>query len=411
MQYTIYKRKRSDGPKTGYRPYTVEFVNPLTGKTQKRSLRTTRKQLAYARFQRDVKPELEQLDEVAAGLAPRSILQRSKDLPSILAEYLDYLIGKNSKPKSVRDQKQRLTDALEYLGCRTILGLQRDGHSKGSKFLAGLLRKGKSPRTRDHYRDALVAFGNWLVETERLETNPFGKLKRIATEADKTKNRVGLTENEVESLCAASKVRGVANYCATHRKRPEMVLRDLRARGEERSRLFFFLAYTGIRKGAAKALRWGDVDLDADRPTVRLSAKSAKNKKTTILPLLPEVVEMLREQRNFQIKQSGKVPTAKTAIFRFPANLLEQIRKDAIYAGICDESFKTDDGLDLDIHALRHSYCSILARRGVPLLTAQKLMTHSQPHLTANIYNQSSADDLGATLDQYFGPASKRNLA
>ena len=141
---------------------------------------------------------------------------------------------------------------------------------------------------------------------------------------------------------------------------------------------------------------------------LRLSAKSAKNKKTTILPLLPEVVEMLREQRNFQIKQSGKVPTAKTAIFRFPRMLLEQIRKDAIYAGICDENYKTDDGLDLDIHALRHSFCTILARRGVPLQQAQKLMTHSQPHLTANIYNQTNVDDLADTLSHYFGPAKQR---
>jgi site-specific recombinase XerD len=78
---------------------------------------------------------------------------------------------------------------------------------------------------------------------------------------------------------------------------------------------------------------------------------------------------------------------------------------DAIYARICGENFNTGDGLDLDIHALSHSYCSILAGQGVALLTAQKLMTHSQPHLTADIYNQSSADDLGATLDQYIGPA------
>jgi hypothetical protein len=44
----------------------------------------------------------------------------------------------------------------------------------------------------------------------------------------------------------------------------------------------------------------------------------------------------------------------------------------------------------------------------VPLQQAQKLMTHSQPHLTANIYNQTNVDDLADTLSHYFGPAKQR---
>ena len=65
----------------------------------------------------------------------------------------------------------------------------------------------------------------------------------------------------------------------------------------------------------------------------------------------------------------------------------------------------------LDIHALRHSFCSILARRGVPLQVAQKLMTHSDPKLTANIYNKTNVDDLGEALDQCFGAVRRSETA
>lgn len=59
---------------------------------------------------------------------------------------------------------------------------------------------------------------------------------------------------------------------------------------------------------------------------------------------------------------------------------------------------------DLYPYCLRHEYCTELARRGVDIRTAQKLMGHSSVTLTANIYTNlterdtlTAADLLGAT--------------
>ena len=49
---------------------------------------------------------------------------------------------------------------------------------------------------------------------------------------------------------------------------------------------------------------------------------------------------------------------------------------------------------DLVPYCLRHEYCTELARRGVDIRIAQKLMGHSDIQLTANIYTNLNNDDM-----------------
>lgn len=49
---------------------------------------------------------------------------------------------------------------------------------------------------------------------------------------------------------------------------------------------------------------------------------------------------------------------------------------------------------DLVPYCLRHEYCTELARQGVDIRTAQKLMGHSDIRLTANIYTNLNHDDI-----------------
>lgn len=53
-------------------------------------------------------------------------------------------------------------------------------------------------------------------------------------------------------------------------------------------------------------------------------------------------------------------------------------------------------GADLVPYCLRHEYCTELARRGVDIRTAQRLMGHSSVQLTANIYTNLEAADMTA---------------
>ena len=69
--------------------------------------------------------------------------------------------------------------------------------------------------------------------------------------------------------------------------------------------------------------------------------------------------------------------------------LTKTLRKDLEAAKIPVE---TPDGV-IDVHALRVTYGTLLARAGVSLAQAQKLMRHSTPALTANIYTRLEMDD------------------
>ncbi len=81
-------------------------------------------------------------------------------------------------------------------------------------------------------------------------------------------------------------------------------------------------------------------------------------------------------------------------LFDVPCNFKRVFDGDLKAAGIP----KTDaQGYTLDIHCLRHTFATLLARSGVSPATAQKLMRHSDTRLTMNVYTHLHlADTAGA---------------
>ena len=60
----------------------------------------------------------------------------------------------------------------------------------------------------------------------------------------------------------------------------------------------------------------------------------------------------------------------------------------------------------VDIHSLRHTYAYLLKQQGVHVTTAQRLLGHSDPRVTMNIYTQvldSEIDDVGLVLQKAAG--------
>lgn len=53
----------------------------------------------------------------------------------------------------------------------------------------------------------------------------------------------------------------------------------------------------------------------------------------------------------------------------------------------------------LDVHALRHTFGSLLSKAGVPLRTAQAAMRHSDPSLTANVYTDPRLLDVSGAVE------------
>lgn len=126
---------------------------------------------------------------------------------------------------------------------------------------------------------------------------------------------------------------------------------------------------TGIRKSAALALQWQD--LDFQRGHITLRGEEAKSGKTNTIPMTAaarEVLQSIVMQSSPYLFPNPQTGEPYSDIRRF----LNRIRK----AADLPKDFRP-------LHGLRHSYASWLASSGkVDLFTLQKLLTHGSPQMT-----------------------------
>jgi integrase len=131
-------------------------------------------------------------------------------------------------------------------------------------------------------------------------------------------------------------------------------------------RLRILLAVTtGLRRGDIEAIRIGDIHFDRNTITTR----NRKAKKAMAERPLPE--QITTELVNYV----ATLPDGRELLFadRFSAKRWEKIHCKA--------------GLpDLKFHDLRKTFASLLAQRGVSTAVTQRLLEHSSPQLTNQVY-------------------------
>lgn len=127
--------------------------------------------------------------------------------------------------------------------------------------------------------------------------------------------------------------------------------------------------FTGMRKSAILSLSWEHIDFK--NGTIELAGKSAKNNKTSFIPLnriAREVLEKLNPKKAGLIFPSPKTTEQREDFRKMPRRIREK-------AGLPPD-FRP-------MHGLRHTYASRLASSGkVDLYTLQKLLTHESPDMT-----------------------------
>ena len=127
-----------------------------------------------------------------------------------------------------------------------------------------------------------------------------------------------------------------------------------------------------------------------------------KNRKEADLPVRDDLLHDLKKL------VKGKVPatplfdhlTTMTA-FILRADMIEARTQWITEGGDRKDEFlqvETPDG-EIDFHALRHSYGSMLAAAGVHPSIAQKLMRHSTITLTMDLYTHVYRDSDTAAID------------
>src|SRR5262245_52999571 len=142
-------------------------------------------------------------------------------------------------------------------------------------------------RSRNYYRESLVAFANWCVQTGRLLGHELNRIPKADQKADPKRQRRALTEDELKRLLSVAADRPLADTRTVRRGkqkgkavaelRPETVAR-LQALGRERALIYKTLVLTGLRKNELATLTVGQLDLAPGNAFLQLDAADEKSR-------------------------------------------------------------------------------------------------------------------------------------
>ena len=292
-----------------------------------------------------------------------------RPLTELLDAWEEHLLAKGTSRRQITQVLGRARRLFEGAG---IAVWNEIDAGRVEQYLRGARARKKRPlsaRTSNFYLQAARQFCRWAVRVGIATEEPLRILTPLNPESDRRKERRALTAEELARLLAKTetgpRLHGIP--------------------GPERALIYRVAVETGLRRNEIQTLLVGDLDVAApERASVRVRAKNAKNGRDARLPLRDATARALRAH------VAKRLPTAQVFEIRTHWRSWEMLAEDLAAAKI---PVKDDAGRVLDFHALRTTFGTNLARGGVALQLAQRLMRHSDPKLTSSVYSVLSRED------------------
>ena len=213
-------------------------------------------------------------------------------------------------------------------------------------------------RTYNHYVQAIDSFCNWLVLMGRLDRNPLIGLERVNAQVDIRHKRRALKPDEFAKLLKSAREskKNVQSYP-----------------GPLRGQVYLLSYLTGLRRKELASLTPSSFELTADPPILRVEAACSKHRREDVLPLHPELVDLLHVWLDGVELDTPLFPN----LDRKKTWLM--VKKDLEAAGI---PYTTPEGT-ADFHAAgRHTHITELLRNGATLVEARELARHTDVRQT-----------------------------
>jgi integrase len=317
-------------------------------------------------------------EQIRAGLKPHAAEHSGKNLGELLDLFQQSMTSKRSTVKhiaAVRANCERVFADLEW-----AIPSQLDAASVQRWLADRQADKRFSAKTASHYRTSLMSFGRWLSPRYAL-VNPFASgLTVPPAESDRRHVRRSLTADELVRLLDAT--------------RSGRTLRGVE--GPARALLYETAARTGYRAAELASLLPSMFTLEAAHPVIELPGRFTKNGKPAVQPVPAELADRL-------------IPLVKSTPASRPVWMssvgLKQPWGGPVRMLKCDLRaaqipYRDEAGKVFDFHALRAQFGSDLARAGVSIQHAQKLMRHASPVLTARAYTLLDRADMAGAVEK-----------
>lgn len=146
--------------------------------------------------------------------------------------------------------------------------------------------------------------------------------------------------------------------------------------------IIFLLLYTGVRVSELCDIRVRNIDFLTSH--LKVYGKGGKIRE---VPLKPEVVEAMKE---YLAERAGSQFSDTEYLILGQRGAL---KRDAINTLLEKYTKELELGIKLKPHTFRHTFCTRLVSKGVPLTTVSKLAGHSSVETTAKFYINSSKEE------------------
>ena len=362
---------------------------------------------------------LREQEKIAAGvLSPEEldvVRYGTKPLSAHVQDYAAHQKARRLTANTRNVTASYLIEAVAFCGWRTLKDLSKAGAERWlTAYLDGVIpipgdKEGRCRvgglRSRNARLEVLRAFGKWLVREGRLMTSPFDGIGMLNAKTDPKRSRRALDDDELARLFESARRRPLQNFLDGNRgkvdARPDVMAR-LKQLGLERELVYRVLAGTGLRWNELRSVKLGALRLDEEPACIVLAAADEKNRQGSIIPLTRELVVRLRKYLDDRLVsgRAGQVAVLQidSAEPLFPGmgdRGTKVFDRDLEFAGIPK---RTAAG-SADVHCLRHSFGTRLAKSGAPVQIIQRAMRHSDPKLTLGTYSHLTALDVLGSLE------------
>ena len=295
---------------------------------------------------------IQELEQEAAGIIAPKLMRDAAQTP-IAGHLKSFLADIEAKGRS-KNTLGKYRNCIPKLCKRCGWVMVRDITSQS--FCQWRAASGLGPKTLNDLLGAMSSLLQWMERQQLILANPLKHAGKITNRNPKAYRRA-LSLEHIEKLLAVAPL--------------------------HRAMVYLTALYTGLHRAEMNGLKWEAFDLESTPALLRVPSSISKNKKGTTHELRAELAEALRAYRPASAKASDWA-------FKGHVPRVHLIKRDLTAAGI---PFEDEQGRRVDLHALGHTFITLLSASGVAPRVAMALARHSDLKLTMRVYTDS--DRLG----------------